>query len=534
MGYQRLYELPKNLYLTGSPVLIEAGALLKEEESGTLITQLKFKNIRSKRIISLKASVQYLDTAGRALGEAVTASYLDLNTYAGLSFGSQTPVSVPYRDARSFTASVSEVIFADGSSWTDSGEWKPLPVVTTLSDKLGEEQLVKQYRLIKEDAKYVPTTAEDLWFCDCGCWNPKGEDYCYGCNKEIYRFEDIDLDTLNKDKEERVEKEAASRKKINKISGITVLAVIVLIIAISLISSYTEKLGIYSNAISLREEPSSEYSFDSAVESFEELGDFKDSPEQIEITKKAKEEYILAEKYEDAVGFYEVEYYDAAIQQLKELGDYKDSKELLKEVKAAKKEADYQEALDMLEKGEYWNDDAIEAFEALGDYKDAADRLADCELRDAIDDLDFNYFINNYESYTRVMGNEIVKTLVGIKYPINESYKEEGFVIPVTFSSNGTFEGYYDGYYRRYYHDGIWGVNGDMLLYTTSYTREEMMEEPKSFSYFLFKVNEDVYIMCSGDKTTYDSKTKTYKEPDWSKIELILVSEDSPYADFAD
>ena len=99
MGYQRLYELTKNLYLSGSPVIIEAGALLKEEESGSLITQLKFKNIRGKRIISLKVSVQYLDTAGRALGEAVTASYLDLNAYAGLSFGSQTPVSVPYGDA---------------------------------------------------------------------------------------------------------------------------------------------------------------------------------------------------------------------------------------------------------------------------------------------------------------------------------------------------------------------------------------------------------------------------------------------------
>ncbi len=534
MGYQRLYELTKNLYLSGSPVIIEAGALLKEEESGSLITQLKFKNIRGKRIISLKVSVQYLDTAGRALGESVSASYLDLNAYAGLSFGSQTPVSVPYGDARSFTVSVSEVIFADGSSWSGTGEWNPLPKETTLLEKLGEEQLLKQYRMIKENAEYVPVTAEDLWLCDCGSWNPDSEKYCYGCNKEIYRFEDIDLTELEKDKEERVKNEFLTRKKTLKISAISVLTLIVVIILGTVISNYTEKNNLYKKAIQLREEPVGQYSFNQAIDHFTELGSFKDSPEQIKKTEKAKEEYILAGDYAYAVACYEDGAYESAIECFGELGDYKDSKALLKEVKAAKKEADYQEALGMLEKGRYWNDDAMEVFEELGDYRDSADRLADCELRDAIDDLDYNYFEKNCEGYTRVMGNEIVKTLVGIKYPINESYKDEGFVIPVTFSSNGTFDGYYEGYYRRYYHDGIWGVNGDMLLYTTAYTREEMMEEPESFSYFLYKVNDDVYIMCSGDKTTYDSKTKTYKEPDWSKIELILVSEDSPYVEFAD
>ena len=46
MGYQRLYELPKNLYLASSPVIIEAGALLKDEESGSLIAQLKLKALQ--------------------------------------------------------------------------------------------------------------------------------------------------------------------------------------------------------------------------------------------------------------------------------------------------------------------------------------------------------------------------------------------------------------------------------------------------------------------------------------------------------
>ena len=453
------------------------------------------------------------------MGDAVSASYLDLNAYAGASFGTQTPVSVPYADARSFCASVSEVIFTDGSSWSADGEWKPLPEATSLSEKLGEDELVKQYRIIKENAKYLPMTAEDLWFCDCGCWNPNGESYCYGCNKERYRFEDIDLDTLKKDKDARVTKETATRKKTAKITAIAASALVVLILTVSLISSYTEKLGIYKEAVSLREEPTSEYSFDDAVEKFESLENFKDSPEQIEITKKAKEEYILSEMYNDAVGSYEDGVYDLAIEYLEELGDYKDSKELLEKVKAAQTEDNYQKALEYMEKG--WYDSAIDILEDMGDYKDTAEKLAECELCEAIKDLDENYFINNNQSYTRVKSGELVGAVKGEKYLVEmEGYSWNSEVIKLTFNADGTVDCDTDFRTRS------WGINQDNMLYG-SMGRDSLMnkKDSSSYNYHLYKVNDSVYIMCG----IYDSG-----ETKWGDISYLLIDAESIYAECVD
>lgn len=41
--FERLYELPNNLYTTGSPLIVSGGALLKDKESGSVLVQLKCK-----------------------------------------------------------------------------------------------------------------------------------------------------------------------------------------------------------------------------------------------------------------------------------------------------------------------------------------------------------------------------------------------------------------------------------------------------------------------------------------------------------
>ena len=44
--YSRLYELPLNLYAVGSPVVIAAGTLLKDNQTGRIVAQLKFRSIQ--------------------------------------------------------------------------------------------------------------------------------------------------------------------------------------------------------------------------------------------------------------------------------------------------------------------------------------------------------------------------------------------------------------------------------------------------------------------------------------------------------
>ena len=47
--FTRFFALPEALYAEGSPLLIEAGALLRDSQNGRLIAQLKLKNLQSKR-----------------------------------------------------------------------------------------------------------------------------------------------------------------------------------------------------------------------------------------------------------------------------------------------------------------------------------------------------------------------------------------------------------------------------------------------------------------------------------------------------
>lgn len=63
--YTKLYNTPQNLYINGAPVVIIAGALLKDNESGRVLGQLKFKNIDVAAIIALTVQITTFDSAGR-------------------------------------------------------------------------------------------------------------------------------------------------------------------------------------------------------------------------------------------------------------------------------------------------------------------------------------------------------------------------------------------------------------------------------------------------------------------------------------
>ena len=52
--YTKVYECPQNVYSENSPVVISAGALLKDNQTGKILAQLKIRNITNK-VIELSA-----------------------------------------------------------------------------------------------------------------------------------------------------------------------------------------------------------------------------------------------------------------------------------------------------------------------------------------------------------------------------------------------------------------------------------------------------------------------------------------------
>ena len=69
--YTRLFALPENLYAASSPVVIAAGTLLKDNQTGNVVAQLKLRSISPKRIAAVKVRLHLRSTAGDPIGEPV-------------------------------------------------------------------------------------------------------------------------------------------------------------------------------------------------------------------------------------------------------------------------------------------------------------------------------------------------------------------------------------------------------------------------------------------------------------------------------
>ena len=116
--YTRLFSLPENLGLENCPVVISAGALLKDNITGKVLAQLKLRNLTSQAVKAVKVKIHAYDTAKAELNGVDTFSYLDLNVPLDGEFGSQTPIPLPDTATRSFTVDILSVVLADGTVYS--------------------------------------------------------------------------------------------------------------------------------------------------------------------------------------------------------------------------------------------------------------------------------------------------------------------------------------------------------------------------------------------------------------------------------
>ena len=221
--YTRLFSLPQNLHTEGSPVLIAAGALLRDNQTGKVLAQLKFQSLSERRIQAVKVALRASDVTGAELEGVPEQQYLDLDAARGDSFGQKTAVSLPSAVTRSFSCACSSVVFADGSVWTASegAVWEPVKQPSTLQNALAD--LAEQYRRDTfADAQYVPTDDRDLWVCACGTVNRRSETQCVRCRSlhdalfaaaDATRLREHRQEYLERKKREAAEKEAREAKE---------------------------------------------------------------------------------------------------------------------------------------------------------------------------------------------------------------------------------------------------------------------------------------------------------------------------------
>lgn len=369
--YSRLFALPEDLYCVGSPVVIAAGALLKDNQTGKVIGQLKLRNISQKAIRAVKVKLHLFDTAGNPIGDPVVHTYLDLSAKRNEEFGQKSPVAVAEAQTRSYQASVTEVVFEDQSVWTASEEsWEPLTKPATLP--ISDPELLKQYRLqFGTGAKFDPKAEKDLWYCTCGALNHKGEN-CHVCGHSLSELQNVDMAKLTADKDARLavaaRKAAEEQSKANAIKKKVLIALAAVCIIVTVPLTVTKVIipnSKYNNAVSLMEAGQ----YEEAIAAFEAMNGYKDSVQMIDDCE-------LAIKYNDAIALMDSGSYEEAIAVFEAADGYKDSVQKIEDCEIAILEGKYIDAVALMEAERY--EEAIVAFKAIEDYKDSAEQIKAC------------------------------------------------------------------------------------------------------------------------------------------------------------
>lgn len=216
--YKELTRISPNLYIEGSPVVIEAGALLKDTVSGKIITQLKIRNLAEKNIIASKVSVRAFEVNGNEIESVDDFSYLDFCASRGASFGTKTPIYMSNDETRSIRPYIKQVVFEDNSIWeAPCEEWEEIPNQESINAVIKEKDLLEQYKLEAGDkAQFVPKTYKGLFLCTCGCVNLQAEP-CFNCGITYNKLVEItDEKHLSESLANRLKKEEAEREELKK------------------------------------------------------------------------------------------------------------------------------------------------------------------------------------------------------------------------------------------------------------------------------------------------------------------------------
>ena len=132
-------------------------------------------------------------------------------------------------------------------------------------------------------------------------------------------------------------------------------------------------------------------------------------------------------KYNKAVTLLESGSYDEAISSFTELGDYQDSANKIIECGKAK---EYKSAEVLLDSGEY--DSAVKAFQALGSYSDSEERIKECYYLKGINLTENESYVEAISSYEKSVGykdtaEKLEKTKQLMYDSANKLYSDKSF-----------------------------------------------------------------------------------------------------------
>lgn len=198
-SYRTIFNL-ENLYLEGSPVLLQKGVLFKNTETGQSHIQIKFRNLCDKQITALKVSIVLSNNTIPDCG-CIEKQYVDVNATKNKTFGDNIPIFLDNTVASKFFAEIKEVRFIDGETWSpvDESKWQIMPAGKSIGKTFPSEEAVEEFKRTYCKAAIVePYEYKDVWVCACGNVNKNSETRCLSCGAFHEKMFTIDVDMMHK------------------------------------------------------------------------------------------------------------------------------------------------------------------------------------------------------------------------------------------------------------------------------------------------------------------------------------------------
>ena len=461
--YTRLFTLAEDLYTPGAPLVIAAGALLKDTQTGQVLAQLKLRSISDAIITAVDLQVIGYDMSKTEICRE-EHQYLDLHVSRDDMFGSKEAVPMSRHSVRSFAVRVLAVYFEDGSSYAGPDErWTSLPEQQDLNSRLFDTELIRQYKLeTSERSRYVPLEYKDLWLCSCGEINRPGEP-CYRCGRCLEDEKQLlNVELLRQRKAERLQEEAgrAAREEEKKKSRsyrlkrlvltliplllIAAGACAVFVVSSARARSYAEAEALYASG-----------DYAGAAAAFDKLSNYKDAATQ---AARAREEDAVQTNYIRAGKLLENGRFDDARELYLSLGDYRDSADLAVE-------AEYRKGQELIETGDFEKARAL--FAELHNYKDSAEISAHFFDRLISEELSLQEGVNGPLTTTYTYDSQ------GRIATVTELYSaypgKEDKVYTYAWNEDGSYDVTEGQVVRHYDENGSYLGQGEQTAYTYDY-----------------------------------------------------------------
>jgi len=473
--YTRLFRMEPALYTPGSPLVITAGALLKDGQTGQVLVQLKLQSLSDLAIRGVQVQVVGFDISKAEVCRE-EHQYLDLNVRRDDFFGFKEAILLPVRSVRSFSVRVAAVFFADGSRY-DGPElvWHSIPAQQELIVRLFDVELIRQYQLdTTEASRFVPMEYEDLWLCACGGINHAGET-CHKCRQsyaDVVRL--LDVEQLKTRKTKRLQEEAEREQtdegrrlsRAKRMRRILFLLIPLLLLTGVALSAYL----VSAHRANLYDEAAIHYlagDYATAADIWEKLGDYRDAAARAAASKNSDSQ---VSSYTRAGKLLENGRYDDAHELYLSLGDYEDSAALAQE-------ALYRKGQELIETGAY--EEARALFASLTGYRDSAKIASHFRERLLREEL----------SYSEEVGGPLVteyryddKGRLAEKVVLYSAYEKRQDAVSVyTHNEDGSYSVTEGQVERRYDKYGSYLGQGAL----TSYTYEYSFYPDGSVQYFI-------------------------------------------------